>query len=77
MALIRLGVIIIGFFLIGLGTYALMYRHAYFSKEQTVNVEAIRDQTEEGLPDFFGALLIVAGGVLIVSELIIRDNKDN
>lgn len=77
MALLRIGVVIIGFFLIGLGTYALIYKHAYFSKEQTVNVDAIRGQNEESLPDFFGALLIVAGGVLIVSELIVRNNSDN
>lgn len=75
MRYLRIGVIIIGFLLIGLGTYALMYRHAYFSKEQTVNVDAIREQNEESLPDFFGALLIVAGGVLIISELVVRNDK--
>lgn len=69
---IRMIVILIGVFLIGLGIYALVYDSEYYTEKQKIiqvgPVEAsVQKETPcRRLPNTFGALVIIAGGALVL-----------
>ncbi len=72
MKLARIGAVIIGIFLIGMGIYALLHRQISFTEqEQLVDLNAIQPTTGE-FPAIFSALLIVAGTTLIILQLVIQ-----
>jgi len=73
MKALRIGAILLGFLLIGWGIYILLYNNLSFARqEQTVNIETIEST---GIPTIYGALLIVAGGTLIVLQLVLGNKK--
>lgn len=69
MAYLRIGAILLGCVLIGWGIYILVYNNFSFAvQEQTVNIQSIEST---GIPPIYAAMLIVAGGTLIVLQLLI------
>lgn len=77
---IRMIVLLIGVFLIGLGIYALVYDSDYYTERQKIiqvgPVEAtVQKQTPcRRLPNTFGALAIIAGGALVLLHITRRSN---
>ncbi|MBS0629172.1 MAG: hypothetical protein JSS30_02975 [Verrucomicrobia bacterium] len=70
MKILRVGALLVGIFLVALGTYALLYRQVTFTEqEQYVNLTEIHPLSGN-FPTIFSALLIVAGVVLIVLQLV-------
>lgn len=73
MTYLRIGAILVGCFLIGWGLYILLYKNFSFAvQEQTVNIQSIEST---GIPPIYGALLVVAGGTLIVLQLVLNNKK--
>lgn len=71
--LLRIVMVIIGVVLIAWGIHTLIYNQISLTQqEQIVDVLAIRDTTQGKLPAIFGALAIIAGGILVLVQLLKR-----
>lgn len=72
MSYLRSGVILIGIFLIALGIFALVYDQGTFrTRENVIDVGPLHASVEkesrcDRLPVIFGALVIIAGGALVL-----------
>lgn len=75
-----MSVMVIGLFLIGLGIYALVYDQISYSKrEKLIEIGPIEATVAKGttcvrLPSVFGALVIIAGGALVLMHFAKRSN---
>jgi uncharacterized membrane protein len=75
---IRVAVIVIGVFLIGLGIYTLIYDQISNSKK-VIEIGPIEATVHKGmacgrLPIVFGSLVIIAGGALVLLHITRRSD---
>jgi len=71
----RIGMILIGIGLVILGSYVFFYRQLSFAKKELIiNVTALQPLSDR-FPAIFPTLVIVAGLLIIILELLDKNRK--
>lgn len=77
---VRAIVLLIGVFLIGLGIFALLYNSEFYTeRKKVVQIGPVEASVHvenpcRRLPNTFGALIIIAGGALVLLHITRRSN---